>query len=228
MSAEPAPTAVDRGAFDALLVRLGRDGAAPAEVYEQLRQRLIAVFRLHLPIEAETLADEALERLARRLHEGVAVEQVGAYLHGIARLVLLEARDRPQERRAAADALERLPAPPTTMAEEDEIDIDARNALRACFAKLDPESARLILAYYDDDGEGRIRRRQQLAGRLGVSLNALRNRALRLRQQLETCVRARLAGTPVAAPPAAPLAGSGTTAHPSSRDGSAPSATELS
>ena len=177
-----------RAPFDALLLRLGADGEPAAPVYERLRLRLIAMFRLHLPIEAEALADDSLERLAKRLHEGVTVEHVSAYLHGIARLVLLEARNRPLARRAAAGELDRLRAP-----EPDEVDdLEAHAALRGCLNKIGEESSRLILAYYADDEAGRIHVRQRLAASLGLNLNALRNRALRLRAALETCVRERL------------------------------------
>ncbi len=195
----------DQQAFAALLARLAADGGDEGDAaahYERLRARLIALFRLHVPHEAEALADEALERLARRLSEGVVVAHLASYLHGIARLVLLEARSRPLQRRASDAELERLPAPDAIHdAEEEEFDPATRKALRACFAKLGTEASKLILAYYEfgadgmgDTGAGRIRRRQQLAERLGLSLNALRNRALRVREALEACVRARLAG----------------------------------
>jgi len=189
MSSTVSSAASQRSAFEALLLRLAADGGPPAPVYERLRTRLIALFRLHLPIDAETLADEALERLGRRLGEGVEVEHVTAYLHGIARLLLLEAKARPLDRRAGLVELEQLAAPEP---DEDE-DPEAWTALRGCLAKLGAESAALILDYYSVDDEGsRIRARQQLAERHGVNLNALRNRALRLRAALETCVRREL------------------------------------
>ena len=54
------------------------------------------------------------------------------------------------------------------------------------------------LDYYGADGAERIATRQRLAGERGISINALRNRALRLREALEDCVRKRLG--PVEAP----------------------------
>jgi hypothetical protein len=63
---------------------------------------------------------------------------------------------------------------------------------------MDGDSARLILEYYGvDDGGSRIERRQRLAESFGLTLNALRNRALRTRLALEKCVSARLAGKTV-------------------------------
>jgi DNA-directed RNA polymerase specialized sigma24 family protein len=187
--ADPTASRSALAAFDALLLRLAADDEAPAEAYEHLRQRLIALFRLHVASEAEALADDTLDRVGRRLCEGIVVEHVPAYVHGVARLVLLEATGRPSMRRAAVEALEQLPAPEPEPTEDDE---PARVALRACLAQLGATSSRLILAYYGDDGAGRIAARQKLAVQLGLKLNALRNRALRLRSALETCVRTRL------------------------------------
>jgi hypothetical protein len=42
--------------------------------------------------------------------------------------------------------------------------------------------------YYAGEKRARIERRQRLAAQLGIEINALRNRALRLREKLETCV----------------------------------------
>ena len=186
-------------AFARLLQRLSADGESGALAYERLRTRLIAMFNLHLPAEADALADETLERCARRIAEGVVVEQVAAYVHGIARLVLLEARQQPLQRRAPVEILDRLPAPAETLDEADDGRLALR-ALQACLASLGPASADLILRYYTDGrddpgasgGDDRIRARQRLAATLGLNLNALRNRALRLRSSLEACVRQRL------------------------------------
>ena len=43
-----------------------------------------------------------------------------------------------------------------------------------------------------EDDARRIPARRELAARLGIGLNALRNRALRLRETLEQCIRQRL------------------------------------
>ena len=63
------------GAFGALLARLSADGG-DAQAYEALRRRLIQFFKLHVPAEADDLADVVLDRLARRIHEGIDVEAI--------------------------------------------------------------------------------------------------------------------------------------------------------
>jgi len=177
-------------AFDRLLQRLGGEGEDPARAYERLRDRLLALFRVYLPAEAEALADVALDRLAKRVSEGVAVEDVRSYSLGIARRVLQEARLRTRRQHAAEADPTLQPDPDASVEQAD--DERALRGLRACLGTLDEASRRLILAYYGADGGARIRLRQQLAEQAGSSLNALRNRALRLRERIEHCLRLRL------------------------------------
>jgi DNA-directed RNA polymerase specialized sigma24 family protein len=176
------------GAFGALLARLSSDGG-DAQAYEALRRRLIQYFRLHAPADADDLADVVLDRLARRIHEGIDVASVPSYALGIARMVLHEARAKSARRHLAE-------ADPTLAPDEDASD-DARDlesvlaALRACLDAAGTTARRLILTYYGGDGAVRIAMRKRLAEEHGISLNALRNRALRLRDALEECVRRR-------------------------------------
>ena len=184
-------------AFNALLERLSEEGPSPQVVYETLRKRLISYLRLHVPAQADALADEALDRMARRVHEGTPVQNVYLYALGIARLLVRESRTRmTREDIAARDA---------TLFKDDAIDVATREALdaalRSCMQGLPAGGAELIVEYYSaGSGAIRIEHRRQIAERLGVGLNALRNRALRLRDMLESCIRQRLAardGSPV-------------------------------
>ncbi len=178
----------ERAPFDALFARLARD--EPAQLgYERLRQRLIQFFRLHLPADADDLADLALDRLARRLHEGVEVDHAQRYALGVARMILLEARTRLARQHLAGQDPIWSDAPDA----EDALHREAAViALNGCLGQLGERAHALILSYYGADGAQRIRARQRLASELGSSLNALRNRALRLRETLERCVRERM------------------------------------
>ena len=176
------------GAFGALLSRLAADGS-DAAAYEALRRRLIQFFRMHVPADADDLADVVLDRLARRIHEGIDVASVPSYALGIARMVLHEARAKSARRHLAE-------ADPTLVPDEDGAD-DAHDlegvlaALRACLDAAGMGARQLILSYYGGDGSVRIATRKRLADEHDISLNALRNRALRLRDALEQCVRRR-------------------------------------
>ena len=180
--------AAENGAFAALLSRLAADGG-DATAYESLRRRLIQLLRLHVPAEADDLADVVLDRLARRIHEGTEVASVPSYALGIARMVLHEARAK-AARRHVAEADPTLVPDDGTAEDTNELE-SVLAALRACLDAAGTNARALILAYYGGDGAVRIATRKRLADEHGISLNALRNRALRLRDALEECVRRR-------------------------------------
>jgi DNA-directed RNA polymerase specialized sigma24 family protein len=179
-----------------LLDRLDAAGQSGAVGYESLRRRLVAFFRLRVPERAEELADVTLERLARRLHDGTVIEHVAAFALGIARHVAMETKARLQRERLAGEEFARSQvdlAPDET----EPVNDPATVALGRCLQELAPGEATFILAYYaEDGGAARIRHRQSLAAAHGLSENAARNRALRLRARLEKCVAQQLQTRP--------------------------------
>jgi DNA-directed RNA polymerase specialized sigma24 family protein len=170
------------GAFDRLLGILDADRDAAAVAYGELRQRVAGLHRWWGADDPDGLADLTLDRVARKLHEGVAIERgvFGAYVRGVARMVFYEAARQPRP-----VALEREP-----LAESPFVDEAPFECLDECLALLDPADRRLVLRYYD--GRSQIAERRQLARELGISPTALRLRTHRLRLRLERCVRGRL------------------------------------
>ena len=67
-------------------------------------------------------------------------------------------------------------------------------ALNTCLGQLGVRSSELILRYYAGQGAAGQHARLGLAQEWNISINALRNKALRIRQALEQCVRRRLQG----------------------------------
>ncbi len=175
----------DQRAFEHLLTRLDSNRDRAGRSYEELRRKMIDFFSWHGLVDAETLADECLNRLADKLLEGEEIRRLEAYLFGVARLVMLEAFRREERRR---QMLSQMPTPETVQPEPED-DEPVRRCLGACLGKLPIETRRLIMEYYRGGARERIDRRHSLARELGVSANALRNRALRLRTKLESCVR---------------------------------------
>ena len=68
-----------------------------------------------------------------------------------------------------------------------------RNCLRNCLQTLSPDNRQLILQYYQGEKGEKIQNRKKLIERLGVPVNTLRMRALRLRERLQSCVEECLA-----------------------------------
>ena len=61
--------------------------------------------------------------------------------------------------------------------------------LEDCLDSLTIKSRELIVAYYQDNKRDRIERRKSLAASFGLQREALANRAQRLRDKLEQCVK---------------------------------------
>lgn len=182
-------------AFQGLLARLAPDTERASHEYEMLRRRLIDFFDWRGTPSPEARADETLDRVARKLQQGVIVEQVAGYARGVARHVLLESHRSGARERVMLHTLVAL-TPPATRAEDED---ETRSlCLRDCLSALSPENRQLILAYYESDARAHLSERMKLAEQRHVSYGALRVRVHRLRGTLEGCLRGCLArGGPV-------------------------------
>jgi DNA-directed RNA polymerase specialized sigma24 family protein len=167
-----------------LLARLHPDADRAAREYEQLRRTLVRFFDWRGGWPPEECADEALDRLARKLEADTAVEDVRNYAHGIARLVLLEWRRRP-----VASSIAEAPDLATVPAEPDETGDRLHECFDRCLAEIPGDNRSLVLGYYEGDRDAKIANRRRLASTHGLSENALRSRVQRVRDRLEQCVQ---------------------------------------
>jgi len=170
-----------RAAFDRLLAALDADRERASVAYEQLHARTAGLLRWWGADDAEDLADVTLDRVARKLEEGVSIANgsFGAYVRGVARMVFYESRRRPRFKPSDASYL----APPPSSDTDD----DLLECLDSSLEALDPYDRNLVLRYYDEGKPAEVRRR--LAKELGLTMPALRIRAHRLRVQLERCLQ---------------------------------------
>ena len=186
MNATPSPKwSLDRDAFERLLSALGSDREAASREYEALRRRLIHFFDWRGARAPDVLADQTLDRLARKLEEGEAVANIDAYVRAIARFVLQEWVRQSMREQTALEALARMP--PVAVAPSADVDTPC---LQRCVAELPEESRVLIVAYYEGEGQVHLRERKVLADRLGLTYAALKKRAHRIRNRLEACIAA--------------------------------------
>ncbi len=181
-------TGLNAPAFQRLLARLDADPARAGERYEDLRRTLVRFFEWRGAPFPEDHADETFDRVARRLDEGIAIENLGGYCYNVARLIFLETLKDPDTRRTDLDMAPPLAAP------DDQHAATAKEArldcLDRCLRALPADNREVILTYYRDEKRARIDSRRDLAARLGIKVEALANRAQRLRDKLERCVNA--------------------------------------
>jgi DNA-directed RNA polymerase specialized sigma24 family protein len=188
-----SPTA---GTFHQFLHWLDEGTDSGGEKYLEMRRRLVAYFDRKNCVAPDELADETLNRVARRLEEEGAITDTppARYCYITAKYVFLENLRSGQRSETsiaelpplAADSLLGV-APPESSESAGKERLFA--CLEDCLAKLASADRDLILEYYHGEQRAKIRCRRGLAASLNVTVNALSIRACRIRNKLELCVR---------------------------------------
>jgi DNA-directed RNA polymerase specialized sigma24 family protein len=179
-----------REAFDKLLVAFDVDREQAGQKYLQIRNNLTRFFEWRGCSFPEDHADETINRMAKRVAEGEAILNYSGYAMGVARLLLLEIN---KGRQREQSALAEIGSAPDVYVPAD--DRDSRlTCLRSCLQTLSPDNRELIIQYYQGEKGEKIENRKKLLARLGVPVNTLRMRALRLRERLQMCVEDCLSG----------------------------------
>lgn len=171
-------------ALSALLRSLPGVGEEAGDAYLRLRLNIVRFFEVRGIAFADEAADDVLNRLARKLDQGEAIENPSTYALGIARMCVLEYRKSPESRQTY-DVPESAAAGNLTESDNEE----RSRCLDRCLDTLENEARELILGYYQGDKSEKIENRRKLAAQLGIPANALRSRAVRLREKLEHCIR---------------------------------------
>lgn len=171
-------------AFDKLLVALGGDRDTAARKYLEIRTNLTRFFEWRGCSFPEDHADETINRIAKRVAEGEEIQNYSGYAMGVARLLLLEInKGRQREQLALAEI-----GTGSEVYEEADDDEGRLSCLRNCLQTLSTDNRDLILAYYQGEKGEKIQNRKKLMDSLGIPVNTLRMRALRLRERLQGCV----------------------------------------
>lgn len=174
--------------FDALLRQLGPDREWAGTRYEQLRERLLAVFTYRGCANPEDLADETMDRVARRIAEHPADfegDDPTKFILGVAWNVARESfrRRRPLPLPDDWDAPD-----PQAAGDPDEPDEAQQGCLDHCLSALPLKHRDLLLQYYAEDRRARITGRALLGRQLAMTPNALRLKVHRLTIALRKCV----------------------------------------
>lgn len=101
---KPAWT-LTQDAMDCLLTRLHPNRDSAGQAYQELRGKVIVFFEGRRCAFPEELADETLNRVARKLAEGVPVVDPDRYALGVARKVLQESQRQPARAMLSLDEL---------------------------------------------------------------------------------------------------------------------------
>ena len=185
------------GAMDKLLAVLHSSRDAAGEKYEHVRRALIVYFRSRQCPSPEDLADETINRVARKIEEGgeIWTDHPERYFLGVARNVLREQWDKPKRETVEVSELKPSLQPKSDPAEVSRTILESAaregrlHCLDGCVDELFPHQRDLLLDYYSSERREKIDARVAVADRLGIPLNALRIRMCRIRQKLQDCVQ---------------------------------------
>ena len=168
-----------RESLDSLLDWLDTDRERAGEKYEKIRSRLIKIFVCRGCRVPEELADQTINRVARKVKD-VSEDYDGDpafYFYGVARNIYLEY----SKARPVALPMRDLPAK--------QEDSDPRlECLERCLDDLSPRNSEIIVAYYGVDEKNKKEGRKRLALAFGIGTNALWIRAHRIRDSLRRCM----------------------------------------
>ena len=179
------PLVLTQESFETLLGWLDSDRDRAGQKYETIRRRLIRIFYGRGLTDAETLADETINRVADKVKE-IAQNYRGdqaLYFYGIAQKVCLEARRKKPEAAISTDPIYE----PIFDEHTDHYHL-RRNCLNRCLVKLSDDDRRIVIQYYASEDRTNVDHRHHLAEQLRLTANALRVRAHRIRQRLQKCV----------------------------------------
>lgn len=182
-------------AFDQLLNWLDENENSDGRKYLEMRERLVTYFDRKNRPNPDELADETLNRVARRLEEEQIVSETPAkFCYIVARFVFLESlRNVDKANLSLDDVMQKNQEQKIVAAESDGEKKDLKekmlDCLESCVGKLEGQSREIILNYYFGVERIKIENRRALAQKLNISSNALTIRACRIRDKLEACVK---------------------------------------
>ena len=194
---------LSREGFRQFLSWLDNGIESKGERYVEMRRRLVRYFDYRNCPSPDDLADETLNRVARKLEEKgeIVGATPGHYCYIVARLVFLESYRSKERHTSNVDDSERFDGLTARLAAHPEPDLETAAkerlfaCLERCLSRLRMQDRDLILDYYRGERCMKIEHRSQMASQLGLTMNALSIRACRIRTKLEGCVKACSEGT---------------------------------
>lgn len=183
-------------AFEKLLEWLSHDREAAGREYENIRRKLIKLFKWRNCTPEEEYADMTITRVMRRIVEGaeVNVEKPYLYFHGTALNVIREYWRKQQKfKQEDFETLDQTKiaseSPEQELEQEFEREKSASrfDCMKKCLNELSPEKRDFIIKYHH--GEKKKDVRKAMAEKLHITMNVLRIRACRVREGLQNCLQ---------------------------------------
>lgn len=178
-------SAIPTESFEEILAWLNPDRDVAAAMYVQLHHDLAKIFGWRGCSDPEGLADEVFDRVAKKVLEVRPTYEGDArnYFRAVANNLVKEDFKK-RKNHQSLDGVDRQ-APSEA---EDETAADREECLQSCLQELSPDKRKLILAYYAEEKQAKIKNRSELAQRFGMKVETLRVNVFRIRASLEQCI----------------------------------------
>lgn len=170
--------------FELLLSWLDKNQENAALKYEKIRQKLIKIFCGRGCYEAEELADQTFDRVAKKIPSIIETYtgEPFLYFYGVASNVHHEwirhkSKTKPLE---FEDRITNSDSP------KDDSEFEC---LDECLAALLVNQRKLVVNYYSDTKRAKIDARKKIADDLGISAATLQIRVFRIKNRLRDCVK---------------------------------------
>ncbi len=171
-----------------LLNAFSSDPAAAGDAFQKLRESLNRYFTVKGDSAPETATDETLDRVARKISEGTAIEDMTKYGFAAARFVYLERLRLEQKQTTAAKTFYEAHEARAKGEERDDFAL-----MRECFGEMSEADRQILRNYFADLPSAElVVRRQDLIDEQQITLNQMRLKIFRLRKRLQNCVRGKL------------------------------------
>lgn len=186
-------SAIPTESFEEILAWLHPDRDVAAAMYVQLRHDLAKMFFWRGCSDPEGLTDEVFDRVAKRVHEVRPTYEGDArnYFRGVANNLVKE----DLKKRQHYQSLDGIDQPEPEAEAEDETAADREECLQSCLQELSPDKRKLIVAYYAEEKQAKIKNRSELARQFGMKVETLRVNVYRIRASLEQCIERCLGST---------------------------------
>ena len=158
--------------------------------YLEIRERLVSYFDRKNCLNPDELADETLNRVARRLEEEGRIESEtpAKYCYITAKFVFLESLRTNEKYNVPLNKMTHQPPVFEDSGAENKLKETRLNCLEHCTDDLETANREIIFGYYFGAEGIKIANRRALAKKLDISVNALSIRACRIREKLQICV----------------------------------------
>lgn len=170
--------------FNKLLAWLDPDRDQAAEKFIKIQLRLIRIFSANGCSDPERLATETFSRIQARI-DWLIENYVGDPLHYFCAVARNQVKEDYRERTAVRAVRSENPM---VKPDEDEESNRLYQCLDQCMGTFNQHSQRLLIDYYQEQGNEKIVNRRKLAEASGITLRALRLRVFHLRSRLKICM----------------------------------------